>query len=238
MGHDTGFRPSIGITTRGRNSEGRFELSATYVEAVRRAGGYPVLLPPGETDPEECFEFLDGIVMTGGPDVDPALYGGKSHPQVYGVDPERDACELRLARAIVELDKPALFICRGMQVLNVALGGKLVEHVPDEFGTGVSHRGNEVYEHHDVTIEPRSRLAKIVGATKMSTPSWHHQAVRAPAGGFVVAAKSTDGVIEAMEHPDHEALIAVQWHPEHTAGKDPRQRAIFEALIGFLRDDG
>jgi putative glutamine amidotransferase len=231
------FRPSIGITTRRQNGEGRFELSATYVQAVRAAGGYPVLLPPGETDPEECFEFLDGIVMTGGPDVDPARYGGKAHAQIYGVDPERDECEIRLARAIVELDKPALFICRGMQVLNVALGGTLVEHIPDEFGATVTHRGDERYEFHDVAIEPRSRLAKIVGPKPMSTPSWHHQSVRKVAPGWSAVAKSSDGVIEAMEHPDHEDLVAVQWHPEHTAAKDPRQRALFEALVATLRGD-
>ncbi len=237
MSHQGEFRPSIGITTRARNSEGRFELSATYVEAVRRAGGYPVLLPPGETDPEECFEFLDGIVMTGGPDVDPKLYGGKDHPELYGVDAERDACEIALARAIVEQDKPALCICRGMQVLNVALGGTLVEHIPDEFGNDVSHRGDDRYEHHDVIIEPLSRLAKIVGATKISTPSWHHQAVRLPAKGFVAVAKSSDGVIESIEHPDHPMLVAVQWHPEHTAAKDAHQRALFAALIASLRGD-
>lgn len=237
MSTHNGFRPSIGITTRQRNDEGRFELSASYVEAVRRAGGFPVLLPPGEMHPEECFEFLDGIVMTGGPDVDPKLYGGKDHPELYGVDAERDACEIELAKAIVEHDKPALCICRGMQVLNVALGGTLVEHVPDEFGTDVIHRGDEAYSHHDVTIEPRSRLAKIVGTTKMSTPSWHHQAVKAPAKGFVVVAKSSDGVIEAIESPEHASLVAVQWHPEHTAAKDARQRALFEALIASLRGD-
>lgn len=236
-GFDEAFRPSIGITTRGRNPEGRFELTAKYVEAVRKAGGYPVLLPPGETDPEECFEFLDGFVLTGGPDVEPKLYGGKMHPQVYGVDPERDECEIRLARAIVEVDKPALFICRGMQVLNVALGGTLVEHVPDEFGSTVSHRGQDAYEFHDVTIEPRSQLAKLVGATRLTTPSWHHQAVRKLAPGFAAVARSSDGVIEAIEHPDHPDLVAVQWHPEHTAAEDPRQRALFESLIASLRGD-
>ena len=232
------FRPSIGITTRGMNAEGRYELSATYVQAVRRAGGYPVLLPPGESDPEECFEFLDGIVMTGGPDVDPARYGGKMHPQVYGVDPERDESEILLARAIVEHDKPALFICRGMQVLNVALGGTLIEDLPDELGTGACHRGNECYAYHEAEIVPASRLARILGATCVSTPSWHHQAVRRVAPGFVVVAKSEDGVIEAIEHPDHDALVAVQWHPEHTADKDPQQHALFAALIATLRGDG
>jgi putative glutamine amidotransferase len=129
-----------------------------------------------------------------------------------------------------------LCLCRGTQVLNVALGGTLVEHIPDEFGNDVVHRADDAYSHHDVIIEPRSRLAKIVGATKMPTPSWHHQAVRAPAKGFVVVAKSSDGVIEAIEHPDHASLVAVQWHPEHTAAKDARQHALFAALVASLRD--
>jgi len=231
------YRPSIGITTHGRDDKGRIDINALYIDAVRRAGGYPVLLPPGETRPEECFEFLDGIVMTGGPDVDPKRYGGQMHHEVYGIDPVRDASEIALLKAIFELQKPALCICRGMQILNVAMGGTLVEHVPDEFGETIKHRSGGTYQNHDVEIEARSRLAKIVGAGRMSTPSWHHQAVRKLAPGFVAVAKSADGVIEAMETKDHPDLIAVQWHPEHTASKDPRQQKLFDALLASLRSD-
>lgn len=231
------YRPSIGITTHGRNEHGRIDINALYIDAVRRAGGYPVLLPPGETRPEECFEFLDGIVMTGGPDVDPKRYGGAMHPEVYGVDPVRDTSEIALVKAIFEQKKPTLCICRGMQILNVALGGTLVEHVPDEFGETVKHRANNTYQTHDVDVEARSHLAKIVGAGKMSTASWHHQAVKKLAPGFVVSAKSADGVVEAIESKDHPDLIAVQWHPEHTSAKDPRQQKLFDALIASLRGD-
>jgi putative glutamine amidotransferase len=230
------YRPSIGITTRGRNDAGRFELTAKYVEAVRRAGGYPVLLPPGESKPEECFEFLDGIVLTGGGDIDPARYGGQKHAEIYGIDCERDEGEIALARAIVEHRKPALCICRGMQVLDVALGGTLVEHVPDEFGEKVPHRSEDHYQMHDVKIEPRSELAKLLGTTTITAPCWHHQAVRKLAPSFRVVATSADGVVEAIESPEHPDLIAVQWHPEHTAATDATQQRLFDALVKALTD--
>lgn len=229
------YRPSIGITIHGRNEKGRFDVNAKYVDAVRRAGGYPVLLPPGEREPGECFEFLDGIVMTGGPDIDPKRYGGKMHPEVYGVDPERDASEIALVKAIFEQQKPTLCICRGMQVLNVALGGTLVEHVPDEFGEKVVHRGGETYQPHDVDIVPDSHLARILGAKRVTTASWHHQSLRKLGAGLVVTARGDDGVIEAVEHPGHGDLIAVQWHPEHTAAEDKRQQALFDWLVATLR---
>lgn len=228
-------RPSIGITTHGRNERGRFDVNAKYVEAVRRAGGYPVLLPPGERDPAECLEFLDGIVMTGGSDVDPERYGGRAHPEVYGVDPERDASEIALLEAIFEHKTPALCICRGLQILNVALGGSLIEHLPDEVGEGVLHRHGDTYQTHDVEVATLSRLARIVGAGRLSTPSWHHQAVRALGRGLTAVAHAPDGVIEALEHDEHEELVAVQWHPEHTAASDARQQALFDWLVTRLR---
>lgn len=230
------YRPSIGITTHGRNEKGRFDVNAKYVDAVRRAGGFPVLLPPGEKNPAECFEFLDGIVMTGGPDVDPKRYGGKMHPEVYGVDPERDACEIELVRAIFEHQKPTLCICRGTQVLNVALGGSLIEHLPDEVGEKVVHRA-DTYQMHDVEISAESRLAKVVGPGRMAAPSWHHQALRKLAPGLKVTARAPDGVIEAVEHEDLDDLIAVQWHPEHTAAEDKRQQALFDWLVKRLSAD-
>jgi putative glutamine amidotransferase len=228
------YRPSIGITTHGRNAQGRFDVNAKYVDAVRRAGGFPVLLPPGERNPAECFEFLDGIVMTGGPDVDPKRYGGRMHPKVYGVDPERDASEIELVHALIDQQKPTLCICRGVQVLNVALGGTLIEDLSDEIGQQVVHRG-ETYQTHDVDIAPESHLARIVGARRISTASWHHQALREPAPGLTVTARAPDGVIEAVEHAGHPDLIAVQWHPEHTADVDRNSQALFDWLVSTLR---
>ncbi|MBL8859604.1 MAG: gamma-glutamyl-gamma-aminobutyrate hydrolase family protein [Planctomycetes bacterium] len=228
------YRPSIGITTHGRNEKGRFDLNVKYVESVRRAGGYPVLLPPGETNPEECLEFLDGIILSGGADVDPALYRGKQHPEVYGVDKARDACEIALVKAIFERKTPTLCICRGMQILNVALGGSLIEHLPDEIGPEIAHKDGDKFQTHAVDITPASRLARIVDAEHISTASMHHQALRKLAPGLTVVAQSKDGVIEAVEHADHEDLIAVQWHPEHTAAEDERQQALFNWLVETL----
>lgn len=229
------YRPSIGITTHGRTERGRFDVNAKYVDAVRRAGGFPVLLPPGERDPAECLEFLDGIAITGGSDVDPKRYGGQPHAQVYGIDPERDASEIALVHAVMEQKKPCLCICRGIQVLNVALGGTLIEHLPDEVGERVLHRHGNDYQTHDVEVVAHTRLARIVGAGRLSTPSWHHQAVRALGRGLAVCARAPDGVIEAVEHDSHEDLIAVQWHPEHTAETDRRQQALFDWLVAALR---
>jgi putative glutamine amidotransferase len=224
--------PRIGITTYGRNEEGRFTLNARYVECVRRAGGLPLLLPPGEPRLEEALGLFDALVMCGGPDLDPRLYGGRAHPQVYGLDPERDASDLELARELVARRVPALCICRGVQVLNVALGGTLVEHLPDEVGSKVPHRGPErAYVPHEVRLEPRSHLAALLGAQSLSPASSHHQAVRAPGRGLAVVARALDGTIEALEHAEHERLIAVQWHPEYTAHEDPQQQRLFDELV-------
>ena len=224
--------PRIGITTYGRNEEGRFTLNARYVECVRRAGGLPLLLPPGEPRLEEALGIFDAFVMCGGPDVDPQLYGGRAHPQVYGLDPERDASDIALARELVARRVPALCICRGVQVLNVALGGTLVEHLPDEVGEKVAHRGPErAYVPHEVRLEPRSRLAALLGTQRMSPASSHHQAVRVPGTGLEVVARAGDGVIEALEHREHQRLIAVQWHPEYTAHEDPLQQRLFDELV-------
>lgn len=228
--------PRIGITTYGRNAEGKLTLSARYVDSVRRAGGLPLLLPPGEPQLEEALAGFDAIVMCGGPDVDPKLYGGRAHPEVYGLDPERDASEIELARLVVEQRIPALCICRGLQVLNVAHGGTLVEHLPDEVGERVPHRGGPSgYLPHEVELAPRSRLAALLGTQRVSPASSHHQAVRAPAAGFEVAARAADGTIEALEHGKHERLVAVQWHPEYTAREDALQQRLFDELVRWAR---
>jgi putative glutamine amidotransferase len=227
-------RPLIGITTTGRDERGRVRLNTLYVDAVRRAGGVPILLPPGEAAPDELLERIDGLILTGGGDLDPAHYGGAAHATIYGVDAERDASELVLARSASEAGLPTFGICRGAQVINVALGGTLVEHLPDEVGTAVVHRpeaGRDAYEHHDVAVAAGSTLAGVLGATRCSTPSWHHQAVRAVAPGLEVVARAGDGTLEAFERPGHPWLVAVQWHPEATAATDAAQQRLFDALV-------
>lgn len=231
-------RPLIGVTTTGRDALGRFRLNGNYVDAVRRASGIPVLLPPGEASPEELLATLDGLILTGGGDLDPALYGGRPHAAIYGIDAERDAAELALARSASACGLPTFGICRGAQVINVALGGTLVEHLPDEVGDAVAHRpdpGVEEYEHHDVEVAARSTLARVLGSTSCSTPSWHHQAVRGVAPGLEAVARAADATIEALEQPNHPWLVGVQWHPEVTAATDPLQQRLFDALVDAAR---
>jgi putative glutamine amidotransferase len=226
-------RPLIGITTYGRGTDDRFRLPAEYVDAVRRADGVPVLVPPGG-DVDQLLEELDGWILSGGGDVDPRLYQGLAHPTIERVDVERDASELELAKLLVDHDLPALFICRGAQVLNVALGGSLIEHLPDEVGEAIVHRapgGTGSYPRHAVVAEAGSRLAAVMGAERVEPASWHHQAVRRLAPGLVLTARAADGTIEAFEMPDREWLIAVQWHPEVSAGEDPTQQRLFDSLV-------
>ncbi len=222
--------PLIGITTYARDEEQRFSLPAAYVDAVRRAGGIPVLLPPGEPESAVLLERLDGLIFAGGGDVDPAWYDGKLHEAVYNVDAERDRSEIDLAKKVVQSQLPVLGICRGTQVINVALGGTLIEHVPDEVGEAVAHRlPPRRPTEHPVQLEPRTKLAAILGQAEITPASWHHQAVRRPAPGMRVAARAPDGVIEALEMPDHPWLIAVQWHPE--LGTDAVQERLFVGLV-------
>lgn len=228
--------PLIGITTYGRNEQKQFTLPALYVDAVRRAGGAPILVPPGETGWETLWERVDGWILAGGGDIDPDRYGGRQHPTIYMVDAERDRSELELARRLAGSDRPTFAICRGSQVLNVALGGTLIEHLPDVVGEKVLHRlPQRQPNHHAAEIVPKSFLANILGVTTCQAASWHHQAVRDLAPGLVAVAHAPDGTIEATELPSHPWLVSVQWHPEITAASDPSQQRLFDALVRAAR---
>jgi len=238
MTHAPNHPPLIGITTYGRNAENEFSLPGEYVDAVRRAGGIPVLLPAGEREIGALLERLDGLILAGGGDVDPELYAGSQHIEIYMIDPERDSSELALARTVAATGMPTLGICRGLQVLNVALGGSLIEHLPDEVGEVITHRNPppghaqiSSYALHPLRVDGGSRLAEILGMTQVEPASWHHQAVRRGADGLQVVARAEDGTIEAAELADHPWLVAVQWHPEITAADDPSQQRIFDAFV-------
>jgi putative glutamine amidotransferase len=225
-------KPIIGITTYGRDDRGRYSLPVEYVTAVERAGAVPVLIPPLPDHAQRYLELVDGVVLAGGGDLDPAHYGGVHHETIYSIDAQRDALELALAKRIVERRQPTLAICRGMQVLNVALGGTLIEHLPAVVGEGVLHRAPpREPTRHAVNVKPGSRLADIAGLVDFAPMSWHHQAIRQTAPGLEVVATAPDGTIEAVELKDHPWLIAVQWHPELTAAKDPAQQRLFDALV-------
>lgn len=230
--------PILGITTYAPSeSQPRYTLPPEYVAAVRRAGGLPWLLPPGEPRWSEFLDGIDALILPGGGDIDPALYGGVEHAAIYGRNRARDESEIALVRAAIERGKPTLCICRGCQVLNVALGGTLVEHLPDLVGTRVPHRGSAPGEAvpHEVDIVAGSRLATILGTVRAETSSSHHQAIRSVGAGLEVVARAPDGTVEAVEMRAHPFLVAVQWHPEHTAGEDPVQQRLFDALVRAVR---
>lgn len=224
--------PLIGVTTYGRDEGGRFELPAQYIDAVRRGGGIPMLVAPGEKHLDHVLNSVAGLVLTGGGDVDPHRYGGLHHETIYNVDQERDESELAIAKIAMDRELPTLAICRGMQIVNVLCGGTLVPHLPDAVGERVVHRApprNPIP--HDITVTPGSRLATTLRVTACSCMSWHHQSLARIADGFTVVAQAADGVVEAVEHPDMPWLISVQWHPEITAAQDAIQQRLFDALV-------
>jgi putative glutamine amidotransferase len=229
-------RPIIGITTYGRDEDNRFRLPCLYVDSIRRAGGVAVLIPPGEDPGDEIFEVLDGIILAGGGDLDPAHYDGRPHETIYSVDAERDRSELALARQLAGSSVPTLGICRGHQVVNVALGGTLHQHLPDVVGDQVLHRlpPREPTEH-PVVVAEQSRLASLLGETSFTAASWHHQAVDKVAAGLTVVAQAPDGTIEACEMHSHPWFFSVQWHPELTAHASPTQQRLFDALVEACR---
>lgn len=224
--------PIIGITTPQRNETNHYTLVADYIDAIRRAGGVPVLLTPGEMHHARILDFVDGLLFSGGGDINPAEYNGQAHPEIYKVSAERDAFELGLARLALRTTIPILGICRGLEILMVVSGGTLVPHIPDEFGDTIIHRAEQSRSAaHPVQVVPKTRLSALFNrATEVDIVSWHHQAVSKAPTGWQVAAQAPDGVIEALEHQHHPWAIAVQWHPE-LAPSDRKQQNIFAAFV-------
>jgi putative glutamine amidotransferase len=196
-----------------------------YPRAVEEAGGVPVVVSAG-ADPRVIAARVDGLVLTGGGDLDPRLYEADPHPQTHPPDSPRDEFESRLLEASCERGVPVLAICRGMQVLNVARGGSLHQHLPDAVGNESHLPTPGSYGRHPVRVGPGSRLASIVGDGIFDVPTHHHQAVERLGRGLVATAWAEDGTVEALEDPSFGFLVAVQWHPE--AGED---RSLFRALV-------
>ena len=222
--------------TVGRWSTGSYGLPEAYVEAVRRAGGRALLLTaPDDTDPAEILEPLDGLLLIGGGDVEPRRYGGGDHGTIYGIEQDRDDLEMRLLAEADRAGMPTLAICRGIQVLNVAFGGTLIQHLPDVPGT-LEHGapGGAGSVRHDVRVAPGSRLAGAVRAEILACSSHHHQGLDRLGEGVVATGWSKDGLVEAVERETGWTL-GVQWHPEDTAVEDPAQQALFDALVARAR---
>jgi len=222
--------PLIGITTRPEDEKERYALSAHYVTSIRRAGGYPVLLPPGETNIGGLLQQLDGLILSGGGDIDPDLYGGRPHETIYAVNRKRDQSEIDAVQYAIESRLPTLGICRGIQVMNVALHGTLMEHLPDIVGNEISHRASEEEVcKHSVCLSEGSFVAKIFGQYELTVPSYHHQAIKQLALPLKAVAMSRDGIIEAVEMTEHPFFIGVQWHPE--LSDDLLQQRLFQSFV-------
>lgn len=224
-------------------ARGGYAVPEGYVASLDRAGVRPVLLPPASTlAPAEVLAPFDGLLLAGGGDIDPDRYGGGApHPAVYGLDPVRDDAELALARAALAAGKPLFAICRGMQVLNVAMGGTLHQHLPDLSGIDLhGHPTGNSSVLHDVKVPDGSRLAAACGREVLRCTSHHHQGVDRLAAGLVAVAWSGDGLIEGveLEDPSGPWVVGVQWHPEMTSADDPTQQAIFDGFARVVRGSG
>ena len=236
-------RPVIGICTALEHARWTvwereaFLLSRAYVDVVQEAGGLAFMIPPDAAtaaDPDAALDPLDALVLAGGADVDPIAYGAQPHRCTTGTSPERDAAEIPLARRAVERDLPVLGICRGMQLLNVALGGTLIQHLPDDLGHGDHrrHLGSFDDADHDVRLAPGSLAARACGELVHSTKSHHHQAVDRWGEGLVASGWSTlDDLVEAIEAPAARWALGVQWHPEVDPGSAVVAALIAEAAV-------
>jgi putative glutamine amidotransferase len=229
----------LGTDRVARWPEGGYGVPSLYIDALRRAGTRPTIVAPGDDgDPEGMLEPFDGLLLVGGGDIDPARYGAAPSPHLYGIEPDRDESEIQLLRAADRIAMPTLCICRGMQVMNVAFGGNLHQHlpdVPDLIQHGVPVEGTLTI--HEVAATPGSRLAAVTKSGPLAAASHHHQGIDRLGDGLAATGRTEDGLVEAIELivPDQQDpratwMAGVQWHPEETAEHDPAQQSLFDAL--------
>jgi len=228
-------QPLIGVTTTSvsRDPE-RVQLNASYLRAVQAAGGVPVLLPPQLSAAAlgQLLTTIDGLLLTGGGDIDPARYGEEPHQSLVFVNEERDTLEIAAVREAISLGLPVLAICRGMQVLNVARGGSLIQDIPSQFETDINHSQPEPREEvtHEVAIDPVSRLCGLLGSENVEVNSLHHQAVKTLGEGLQAVAWAPDGIIEGIELMDAGFVVGVAWHPEDLVGRE-EALALFAGFV-------
>jgi putative glutamine amidotransferase len=229
-------RPLIGITAYSEPSVrwGVWDVPAaviplSYVKAIESAGGRALLVPPSDEAIDETLDAVHGLLFSGGSDIDPAEYGHEAHPETNGVRPERDRGELALLTAALERDMPVLAVCRGSQVLNVARGGDIVQHLPEVVGDEKHKHTPGVFADHDVDVKVDSRLGSLLG-DRAPVKSHHHQGFGRLGEGLVETAWAEDGTLEGLEDPGKRFALGVLWHPE--AGEDA---ALFRALVDEAR---
>lgn len=229
-------RPRIGFVAYSSVKDPtRFVAPIDYIQAVERAGADVVIVPPGPSA-GHLLDLVQGLVLVGGGDICPSRYSAQAHASCYGIDAVRDATELAVLEGAMKTRHPVLAICRGMQLVNVALGGTLHQHLPDVVGDLVNHRvvrdsAELVAVDHEVRLEPSCLIAQVCGAPRITIASTHHQAVDRLGSGVRAVAWADDGVVEAIAIDGHPQVLAVQWHPELTAAKDPRQQSLFDWLV-------
>ncbi len=235
--------PVIGLSVStlllpGTRGVRRFCLPQYYVDCVLDAGGIPYLLPNIHSKyADKLLESLDGLLLSGGVDVDPATYGEEPHPELGEVDGGRDAFEVALANGARRLGLPIFAICRGVQVINVAAGGSLIQDIPSDVEGHHQHAQKTVPPNalsHSIHVKDGTRLGTIVGESKVRVNSFHHQAVDKVGRGYVVSATAADGVVEAIEDPEHPFCIGVQWHPERMRDND-LTKALFKTFVDVAK---
>lgn len=228
-------KPIIGITSH-VELDYKHTLGNDYLQAVIQAGGVPVILPIGvDSNVDQLVEMIDGLVVTGGGDIDPTLFGEEPHPNLGMISPGRDSFELAIIRKIVKENKPLLAICRGIQILNIALGGDMYQDIYTQMNSELiqhSQKATRAHLSHFVSATENSLLADLVGTTKFKVNSYHHQAVRNVPKPLVVSGVASDNVIEAIESSEHKFILGVQWHPEALASNgDEISQRIFSRFI-------
>ena len=235
--------PVIGLTTYNHENKNGFPIAALtrmYITAVAEAGGAPVLIPSGLKIEalDSLFGRLDGILLPGGVDISIERFGGEFHPKIDGADPERDEVEIALLRSATQSGKPFLGICRGFQMINVALGGTLYTHIQDQMPGAIKHDFDSATERkllaHEVEVKGKTRLANVLGETKLKVNSLHHQGLKDLAPALRPVAYAPDGLVEAVELPEHPFGMAVQWHPEWLLEQPVMQR-LFRAFVDAAR---
>ena len=232
------IKPIIGIGSdvlRQKGERDRAFAFTTYVESLRKAGAVPVVIPPQPENAAEIISGLDGILLAGGDDCDPTAYGEPQHDTVHPMDPRRQSNDLTLARLARQRRIPTLGICLGVQMMNVAAGGTLIQDIDSELRTDIEHASEPSDRNrHDVLIEDRTRLAEILGDRELNVNSSHHQAIRHVGEGLRVTALAPDGIIEGLEDPSHPFYVGVQWHPEDMATEKSAE-TLFDAFVEAAR---
>lgn len=235
-------KPIIGLTPSHNTDTNELQMRPTYLKALTAAGAIPIVLPltASSGDLKQLAEALDGFLFTGGPDVHPFLFGEETHARCGSVSAARDQMELALLPLVMEAKKPVLGICRGVQLLNIGLGGTIWQDIPSQTASDFPLAHTQPFDYtlpsHTVAVTPESLLARITGEETLSVNSMHHQAVKDVAPGLIPSAVSSDHLIEAVELPDYPFFLGVQWHPEYLWEKQEAAASLFTAFVTACRE--